>query len=188
MLLNQRHSYLLKKPFSFLQSCRSLRAGTNMLPAEDSVSWSGPGQAGGTCGHHLWHRREQRQRGAVELPPKLTRVLGDTQEMVTQVERYLNLHFWSVLIYISTLNTSTTLKPLVLLASCTSFLSPVTSILCLHIAHFAHNYFQPHTYCKVKCSISFFYGRTFLSVQFCESQFSTFQVLGHSPFVSGQLH
>lgn len=35
--LNQRHSYLLKKPSSLLQSCRSLRVGTNTLPAEDST-------------------------------------------------------------------------------------------------------------------------------------------------------
>lgn len=57
--------------------------------------------------------------------------------------------FWSVLMYISTLNTVRTLKPPVSLALCTSFLSPFTSILSLHIAHFAHIYFQPHTHCKV---------------------------------------
>lgn len=67
MPLNQRHSYLLKKPSSLLQSCWSLRVRINTLPAKDSMPQSGPEQAGGTCGHHLQHPGEQwwkRLRGA----------------------------------------------------------------------------------------------------------------------------
>lgn len=163
MLLNQRHSYLLKKAF-FIPAVLQVFEGWDKHASswgQHVLEWPRAGW------WHLWASPDTFQGAAAEGGRRAapgsgagimfnTRVLCDHLPCVSYVERYLNLHFWSVLIYISTLNTSTTLKPLVLLASYTSFLSPFKFILCLHIAHFAHNYFQPHTYCKVQCSISFF--------------------------------
>lgn len=58
-----------------------------MPPAEDSMSWSGPGQAGGTCGHRLTHSRERRQRGAAELPQAREQASCLTPEFCVTISR-----------------------------------------------------------------------------------------------------